>query len=372
MAQERVQVVVRLRPLSEAELGDKEAWSSPEPTALTLSCGDAASTWQYDRVFPAPTSSDEVYKVTCKDLVSSTILGGLNSVVFAYGQTGSGKTHTISALMRLACQDTFRLIEADSGREFLLRLVRELLTPVLTDLVTAVSGGLRVMDDPESGTHVEGLREEGIESVTHLEQLLRNIEQNRQVRDTRMNNSSSRGHLIVRIIVESRDSTPHSSSGVVVSTLNFVDLAGSERLSQAAMEAGDSDRLRQKEASNINRSLLTLGTVIRALGDLPAARKHVPFRDSKLTRILQPALAGNARMAIVVTISPAGRAVDTTRAALHFANAAKRVVMSPKVNKVHDESKAVIRRMQAEIEALKMAVVSNLAWLLLVACDQAC
>ncbi|GFH08038.1 kinesin motor domain-containing protein [Haematococcus lacustris] len=99
------------------------------------------------------------------------------------------------------------------------------------------------------------------------------------------------------------------------------------------MEAGDSDRLRQKEASNINRSLLTLGTVIRALGDLPAARKHVPFRDSKLTRILQPALAGNARMAIVVTISPAGRAVDTTRAALHFANAAKRVVMSPKAAK---------------------------------------
>ncbi|GLI59829.1 hypothetical protein VaNZ11_001815 [Volvox africanus] len=208
--------------------------------------------------------------------------------------------------------------------------------------------------------------------------MLKAVESRRQVRETKMNQKSSRSHLVVRLYVESRPapisgeddddnliSDDSSACGErsslrgcdslkaqapVLSTINFVDLAGSERLSQASM-ADDMDRekLRQKEASNINVSLLTLGKVIRALGK---RGEHVPYRESNLTRILQPSLSGNSRMAIVCTISPASGSVDNSRAALHFANHAKAVTMRPVMNEVRSEQ-ALIHKMEAEIMELR-------------------
>ncbi|KAF6264491.1 hypothetical protein COO60DRAFT_1457603 [Scenedesmus sp. NREL 46B-D3] len=156
-----------------------------------------------------------------------------------------------------------------------------------------------------------------------------------QTRATRMNDNSSRSHEIVRLYVESR---PASTS------------AGSERGSQAA-ESGEKEKLRQKEAGNINKSLLTLSSVVRALADNPGKR-HVPYRDSKLTRLLQSSLSGNSHMAIITTISPAAGSVDNTRAALQFATAAGRVVMRPQLNKVAG-TRAAIKAMAAEIAQLK-------------------
>ncbi|KAK9863519.1 hypothetical protein WJX84_000419 [Apatococcus fuscideae] len=218
-------------------------------------------------------------------------------------------------------------------------------------------------DDPERGTVVDGAIEEGISSVEQLSQLLHIIEERRMVRDTKQNSESSRSHQVVRIYIESRpvreaEGVDGEMAGVVddsedmrpvkMSALTFVDLAGSERMNQLDRD-DSSQRARQTEGSSINKSLLTLGIVIRVLGD---GKGHIPFRDSKLTRLLQPSLGGNSRTAIIVTISPASGASDNTQAALFFANAAKRVTMQPRVNEIVRD-KALLRHLQTEIISLR-------------------
>ncbi|KAK9847039.1 hypothetical protein WJX84_002496 [Apatococcus fuscideae] len=190
------------------------------------------------------------------------------------------------------------------------------------------------------------------------------------IRDTRQNSESSRSHQVVRIHIESRPVQGHADHDgdlgagisddsedmrpVKMSALTFVDLAGSERMNQLDRDES-SQRIRQTEGSSINKSLLTLGIVIRALGD---QKGHIPFRDSKLTRLLQPSLGGNSRTAIIVTISPASGASDNTQAALFFANAAKRVTMQPRVNEIVRD-KALLRHLQMEIASLRKQLAST-------------
>ncbi|GLC48508.1 hypothetical protein PLESTB_000105700 [Pleodorina starrii] len=304
---------------------------------------------------------------------------GYNCTLFAYGQTGSGKTTTMRSVMRHAAKDIFEYIAHSRDREFVLKMCAiEVYNEVVHDLLVDVDTNLKISDDKDKGPVVVDLTEQSIESEEHLLKMLKAVEGRRQVRETKMNQKSSRSHLVVRLYVESR-SAPFSaveddddlmsddssacgegdsmrggdslrSLAPVLSTINFVDLAGSERLSQASM-ADDTDRekIRQKEASNINVSLLTLGKVIRALGK---RGEHVPYRESNLTRILQPSLSGNSRMAIVCTISPASGSVENSRAALHFANHAKAVTMRPVMNEVRGEQ-AIIHKMEAEILELR-------------------
>ncbi|GAX76977.1 hypothetical protein CEUSTIGMA_g4424.t1 [Chlamydomonas eustigma] len=452
-SQERVQVFVRVRPLTPQEIAFGEVSSWTVTGLRTLNClediptpvggktthnPNLPSSFTYNQVFPPDSTSDSIYTSVALPIVTAS-MQGYNGTVFAYGQTGSGKTYTMRSLMRKCAASIFEFIKAHPEREFLLRLsaleiyneeVRDLMMQDNTstaavshhqqqlpaahgvhhgpsnkimshksgggsghhlDILSAAAlmeagppaaasnsvKGLRVQDDAFKGVHVEGLQEEGLRSAEHLEMLLTAVEAKRHVCDTKMNQNSSRSHQIVRISIESRpaalrlevsasgrtadptaaSSSPPATSSVTISVLNLVDLAGSERLSQAALEDADREKLRQKEASNINKSLLTLGLVIRSLGE-PNIRKHVPYRESKLTRILQNSLSGNSHMAIICTISPAAGSVENTRAALYFANAAKNVVMRPHVNEVTDD-KTLIRRMQAEIAALKRQLSSH-------------
>ncbi|KAG2490984.1 hypothetical protein HYH03_010657 [Edaphochlamys debaryana] len=378
---EKVWVGVRIRPLLRHEVDAKEtvAWRSQGTGTLVCQAEEKnvyqANTYQYDRVFSDTCNSDEVYAAAAQPMVRSA-MEGYNCTLFAYGQTGSGKTTTMRAVMKQAAKDIFGHIARTQHRDFVLKMSAiEVYNEDVHDLLVDADTKLTIRDDKDKGPVVLDLKEEGIASEEDLVRMLKAVEGRRQVRETRMNQKSSRSHLVVRLYVESRpalsasDDEDDSLSGEddsvsgdsargsggssappVLSTINFVDLAGSERLTQASMtDDTDREKLRQKEASQINVSLLTLGKVIRALGK---RGEHVPYRESNLTRILQPSLSGNSRMAIVCTLSPALGSVENSRAALHFANHAKAVTMRPVLNEVRDEQ-ALIRKMEVEIAELR-------------------
>eukprot|EP00268_Persea_americana_P028560 TRINITY_DN27715_c0_g1_i2.p1 TRINITY_DN27715_c0_g1~~TRINITY_DN27715_c0_g1_i2.p1 ORF type:complete len:805 (+),score=173.63 TRINITY_DN27715_c0_g1_i2:931-3345(+) len=198
----------------------------------------------------------------------------------------------------------------------------------------------------KKGTVVEKLVEETANNIQHLRELISICEAQRQVGETALNDTSSRSHQIIRLTIES---TLRENSGCVksfVASLNFVDLAGSERASQTHAEGA-----RLKEGCHINRSLLTLTTVIRKLS-IGKRSGHIPYRDSKLTRILQLSLGGNARTAIICMLSPAMSHVEQSRNTLSFATRAKEVTNSAQVNMVVSQ-KQMVKHLQQEVARLE-------------------
>ncbi|KAK4405307.1 Kinesin-like protein KIN-7F [Sesamum angolense] len=197
------------------------------------------------------------------------------------------------------------------------------------------------------GTIIEKLTEETLRDRNHLKELLSICEAQRQIGETSLNETSSRSHQILRLTIESsaREFIGKGNSTTLAASVNFVDLAGSERASQA-LSVGQ----RLKEGCHINRSLLTLGTVIRKLSK--GRHGHINYRDSKLTRILQPALGGNARTAIICTLSPARSHVEQSRNTLLFASCAKEVSTNAKVNVVMSD-KALVKHLQKEVARLE-------------------
>ncbi|KAL0693113.1 hypothetical protein Bca4012_060293 [Brassica carinata] len=247
----------------------------------------------------------------------------------------------------------------------------EIYNEAVRDLLSGDNNQLRLLDDPEvsymyllsdimpyiltycvllhqRGTVVEKLTEETLRDRTHLDELLSICETQRKIGETSLNETSSRSHQILRLTIESsgREFSPESSSTLAASVC-FVDLAGSERASQT-LSAG----ARLKEGCHINRSLLTLGTVIRKLSKGRNGGGHIPYRDSKLTRILQNSLGGNARTAIICTMSPARSHVEQSRNTLLFATCAKEVTTNAKVNLVVSE-KALVKQLQQELARME-------------------
>ncbi|XP_011092853.1 kinesin-like protein KIN-7F isoform X2 [Sesamum indicum] len=223
----------------------------------------------------------------------------------------------------------------------------EIYNEVVRDLLSTDNTPLRLLDDPERGTIIEKLTEETLRDRNHLKELLSICEAQRQIGETSLNETSSRSHQILRLTIESsaREFIGKGNSTTLAASVNFVDLAGSERASQA-LSAGQ----RLKEGCHINRSLLTLGTVIRKLSK--GRHGHINYRDSKLTRILQPALGGNARTAIICTLSPARSHVEQSRNTLLFASCAKEVSTNAKVNVVMSD-KALVKHLQKEVARLE-------------------
>lgn len=217
--------------------------------------------------------------------------------------------------------------------------VRDLLSPDCTPL--------RLLDDPERGTVVEKLTDETLRDWNHFAELISFCETQRQIGETSLNDASSRSHQILRLTVESSacEFLGNEKCSTLSASVNFIDLAGSERASQT-----NSAGTRLKEGCHINRSLLTLGTVIRKLSK--GKNGHIPFRDSKLTRILQSSLGGNARTAIICTMSPARSHVEQTRNTLLFASCAKEVSTNAQVNVVVSD-KALVKQLQKELAKLE-------------------
>ncbi|KAK4437710.1 Kinesin-like protein KIN-7F [Sesamum alatum] len=352
--EEKILVLVRLRPLSEKEIARTEVadWECINSTTILYrnslqERSGLPTAYSFDRVFRGDCSTREVYEEGTKDIALS-VVGGINSTIFAYGQTSSGKTYTMNGITEYAVADIYDYIQRHEERAFVLKFsAMEIYNEVVRDLLSTDNTPLRLLDDPERGTIIEKLTEETLRDWNHLKELLSICEAQRQIGETSLNETSSRSHQILRLTIESsaREFLGKGNSTTLAASVNFVDLAGSERASQA-LSVGQ----RLKEGCHINRSLLTLGTVIRKLSK--GRHGHVNYRDSKLTRILQPALGGNARTAIICTLSPARSHVEQSRNTLLFASCAKEVSTNAQVNVVMSD-KALVKHLQKEVARLE-------------------
>ncbi|CAN8277003.1 unnamed protein product [Cochlearia groenlandica] len=350
---ENILVSVRVRPRNEKEKtrNDLCDWDCVNNT--TIICNNNLperslfpSTYTFDKVFGFDCPTKQVYEDGAKE-VALCVLEGINSSIFAYGQTSSGKTYTMTGITEFAMNDIFCYIQKDKKREYTLKFSAiEIYNEAVRDLLSGDNNQLRLLDDPERGTVVEKLIEETLRDKAHLEELLSICETQRKIGETSLNETSSRSHQILRLTIESsgREYSLENSS-ILAASVCFVDLAGSERASQT-LSAGT----RLKEGCHINRSLLTLGTVIRKLSK--GRNGHIPYRDSKLTRILQNSLGGNARTAIICTMSPARSHVEQSRNTLLFATCAKEVTTNAQVNLVVSE-KALVKQLQQELARME-------------------
>ncbi|KAH9758942.1 kinesin-like protein KIN-7I [Citrus sinensis] len=352
--EERILVFVRLRPLNEKEYArnDVSDWECINNNSIVfknslLERSVYPPAYTFDRVFGCECPTRQVYEEAAKE-VTLSVVNGINSTFFAYGQTSSGKTYTMGGITEYAIQDIYDYIDTHQEREFVLKFsAMEIYNESVRDLLSTDSTPLRLLDDPEKGTVVERLTEETLTDMSHLMELLAVCEAQRQIGETALNETSSRSHQILRLTIESsaREYLGAGNSSILSASVNFVDLAGSERASQT-LNAG----ARLKEGSHINRSLLTLGTVIRKLSK--GRNAHIPYRDSKLTRILQNSLGGNARTAIICTMSPARSHVEQSRNTLLFASCAKEVATNAQVNVVMSD-KALVKQLQKELARLE-------------------
>ncbi|NXP05824.1 CENPE protein, partial [Thinocorus orbignyianus] len=351
-----VTVCVRVRPLIAREnaLGDKVSvhWKSEKNTISEV---NGTKVFSYDRVFHSSDNTQQLYDSVAVPIIKSAVQG-YNGTIFAYGQTASGKTYTMMGnedsvgIIPKAIQHIFKVICEIPEREFLLRVsYMEIYNETITDLLcdTRKKKPLGIREDVNRNTYVEDLIEEVVVAPEQVMEWVRKGEKNRHYGETKMNEHSSRSHTIFRMIIESRERSDPANANcdgaVMVSHLNLVDLAGSERASQTGSEG-----VRLKEGCNINRSLFILGQVIKKLCDDPSS--FINYRDSKLTRILQNSLGGNAKTVIICTITPVS--FDETLSTLQFANTAKGMKNTPKVNEVLDDD-ALLKRYRKEILDLK-------------------
>lgn len=305
------------------------------------------------------------------------MLEGYNGTIFAYGQTGCGKSHTMQGpdippdliltneqmsqrgIIPRSFDHIFEAISVTTGVRFLpLVSYLEIYNENIRDLLnpTTPSSTLILKEQPNEGIVVQNLSSHAVHTAEECEQLLTIGTKNRMVGATLMNAGSSRSHSIFIINVEQiTTSNGNSCSTEEMATikkgkLNLVDLAGSERQNKTGATG---DRL--KEATKINLSLSALGNVISALVD--GKSKHIPYRDSKLTRLLQDSLGGNTKTLMVACISPADYNYDETLSTLRYASRAKNISNKPTVNE--DPKDAMLREYQAEISKLKDMLQSN-------------
>ncbi|KAK4276530.1 hypothetical protein QN277_014668 [Acacia crassicarpa] len=352
--EERIFVAIRIRPLNKNEIARQElsAWNCINGNTIRLKNSPAersssTDTYTFDKVFGDDCSTQKVYEEGIKEIALS-IVSGINSSIFAYGQTSSGKTYTMTGITEYAVRDIYDYTKMHTERDFVLKFsAMEIYNEAVRDLLVVDGAPLRLLDDPEKGTIIEKLTEETLTEWSDLQKLLSICAAERTTEETSMNESSSRSHQIIRLTVESSPSlyAGAESSGSLVASMNFVDLAGSERASQA-LTAG----ARLREGSHINRSLLALGTVIRKLSK--ERNGHIPYRESKLTRILHNSLGGNARTAIICTLNPARSHVDQSRNTLLFAGCAKQVATNAQVNVVMTD-KVLVQQLQKELARME-------------------
>ncbi|SPQ96372.1 unnamed protein product (mitochondrion) [Plasmodiophora brassicae] len=357
---ESVRVAIRIRPLNDRELGAgaSHIWRVEQDGRVIRRTDDAQCSFTFDHVFDESHSTEALYQAIAAPIVNAS-MQGINGTIFAYGQTSSGKTHTMTGsreapgVVPYALSDIFQFIADHVDREFLLRVSHlEIYNEVIRDLLNPENTNLKIHESADGNVFVGKLTECNVRSPAEVMTLLLQGQANRQTAATQMNEESSRSHSIFRLAIESRERQREGQTldevdgGVQIASLNLVDLAGSERVSSTG-----STGLRLKEGGHINKSLLTLGKCIRLLSE-GNNNRHIPFRDSKLTRILSSALGGNSSTLIICAVTPASNNFDETISTINFATRAKAVQNSVKKNEVVDEQ-TLIRRLQKEISMLK-------------------
>lgn len=286
-------------------------------------------TFGFDRVFDENITQGDVYEATTKNLLDS-VLDGFNATVFAYGATGCGKTHTITGtaqqpgIIFLTMQELFEKVgELKSEKETEITLsYLEIYNETIRDLLNpnyANKQGLMLREDANQVVSVAGLSSHNPQNVQEVMDMVITGNANRTQSPTEANATSSRSHAVLQVNVSSKSRDTSVQEPVTMATLSIIDLAGSERAS-ATKNRGE----RLMEGANINKSLLALGSCINALCD-PRKRNHVPYRNSKLTRLLKFSLGGNCRTVMIVCVSPSSQHFDETQNTLRYANRAKNI-----------------------------------------------
>lgn len=359
---EALKVVVRCRPINRKEeaagyerildmdvkLGQVTI-RNPKATP-----GELAKTFTFDAVYDANSKQADLYDETVRPLIDS-VLQGFNGTMFAYGQTGTGKTYTMQGVwadpekrgvIPNSFEHIFTHISRSQNQQYLVRAsYLEIYQEEIRDLLAKdQSKKMELKENPETGVYIKDLSSFVTKNVKEIEHVMNLGNQNRSVGSTNMNEYSSRSHAIFVITVECSETGLDGEDHIRVGKLNLVDLAGSERQSKMGTQ-GD----RPKEASKINLSLSALGNVISALVD--GKSTHIPYRDSKLTRLLQDSLGGNAKTIMVATLGPASHSYDESLSTLRFANRAKNIKNKPRVNE--DPKDTLLREFQEEITRLK-------------------
>ncbi|CAG9462123.1 unnamed protein product [Pedinophyceae sp. YPF-701] len=360
---ECVKVVVRCRPLSQNEVKDgrKRTLEMDQAAGQVIIRNPKAPPDQppmmftFDQVYDWTSTQRDVYDISAAPIIDA-VLQGYNGTIFAYGQTGSGKTHTMQGVpedpdlrgvIPTAFNHVFSSIARNQEKTHMVRAsMLEIYNEEIRDLLGRdQSKKLDMRESVEKGVYIDGLTSFTVSCVAELMTVLNVGSKNRTVGATKMNQDSSRSHSIFTLTVEQADKEAGEDGGHVrVGKLNLVDLAGSERQSKTGATGQ-----RLKEATKINLSLSALGNVISALVD--GKSTHVPYRDSKLTRMLQDSLGGNTKTVMVANCGPADYNYDETMSTLRYANRAKNIQNKPKINE--DPKDAMIREYQEKVAELK-------------------
>uniref|UniRef100_A0A4W4FAN2 Kinesin-like protein n=1 Tax=Electrophorus electricus TaxID=8005 RepID=A0A4W4FAN2_ELEEL len=368
-----IQVVVRCRPFNTVECksgshGVVECdQQRKEVSVRTGGVSDKTSkkTYTFDMVFGQSAKQIEVYRSVVCPILDEVIMG-YNCTIFAYGQTGTGKTFTMEGertpneeftweedpLAGIIPRTLHQIFEklTSNGTEFSVKVsLLEIYNEELFDLLSPtpdVTERLQLFDDPRNkrGVIVKGLEDIMVHNKNDVYQILERGAAKRKTASTLMNAYSSRSHSVFSVTIHMKEVTLDGEELVKIGKLNLVDLAGSENIGRS----GAVDK-RAREAGNINQSLLTLGRVITALVE---RRPHVPYRESKLTRILQDSLGGRTKTSIIATVSPASINLEETLSTLDYANRAKNIMNKPEVNQKLTK-RTLIKEYTEEIERLK-------------------
>uniref|UniRef100_A0A673MQK2 Kinesin-like protein n=1 Tax=Sinocyclocheilus rhinocerous TaxID=307959 RepID=A0A673MQK2_9TELE len=361
-ASDNVKVVVRCRPLNEKEkmMGHKQSVAVDEIRGtITVNKLDMTSeppkTFTFDTVFSPDSKQLDVYNLTARPIIDS-VLEGYNGTIFAYGQTGTGKTFTMEGVravpeLRGIIPNSFahvfgHIAKAEGDTRFLVRVsYLEIYNEEVRDLLGKDQmQRLEVKERPDVGVYIKDLSGYVVNNADDMDRIMTLGHKNRSVGATNMNEHSSRSHAIFTITIECSEKGVDGDQHVRMGKLHLVDLAGSERQGKTGATGQ-----RLKEATKINLSLSTLGNVISALVD--GKSTHVPYRNSKLTRLLQDSLGGNSKTMMCANIGPADYNYDETISTLRYANRAKNIKNKARINE--DPKDALLRQFQKEIEELK-------------------
>ncbi|XP_070554370.1 kinesin-like protein KIF3A isoform X2 [Ptychodera flava] len=360
---DNVRVVVRCRPMNEKEIAQgcnttvKVDRVSGQVRVVNPhhGHGEPPKTFTFDTVFPSDSKQVDVYNETARPIVEA-VLEGYNGTIFAYGQTGTGKTFTMEGVrsqpeLRGIIPNSFahifgHIAKAAEDVRFLVRVsYLEIYNEEVRDLLGKDQfQRLEVKERPDVGVYVKDLSAFVVNNADDMDRIMTLGNKNRSTGATNMNEHSSRSHAIFSITIECSEPGPDKKHHVRVGKLHLVDLAGSERQSKTGATGQ-----RLKEATKINLSLSTLGNVISALVD--GKSTHIPYRNSKLTRLLQDSLGGNAKTVMCANFGPADYNYDETMSTLRYANRAKNIKNKAKINE--DPKDALLRQFQKEIEELK-------------------
>jgi len=359
-AGECVKVVIRCRPMSGQEKIDNrenivEIDTKDGVARIRRPGTKDFKDFTFDAVYDENTIQANFYEHTGYAIVES-VMDGYNGTIFAYGQTGTGKTHTMvgppepeemHGVIPRTFAHIFNNIDTTPNKRFLVRAsYLEIYNEEIRDLLSKnPKQKLELKDHPDGGVFVKDLSNMIVKGVTDLQNVMDMGQKNRSVACTFMNNESSRSHSIFTITVEILEKGSDGEDHIRVGKMNMVDLAGSERQSKTGA-TGET----LKEATKINMSLSALGNVISALVD--SKTSFIPYRDSKLTRLLQDSLGGNTKTVMCACVGPVDYNYDETTSTLRYAYRAKSIKNKPKINE--DPKDAMIREFQDEITRLKM------------------